>query len=133
MSLMRALLAAACLVCAAVPVRAAEPAVKSRVGPPGGTLLIVGGGAMGGLWDVFFGLAGGRESAIVVIPTAAATVEGEDSVLGVLRARGASKVSQLHTKDRVVDDSEEFCAPLRAARGVWITGGRQWQIGRAHV
>jgi cyanophycinase len=133
MNVMRALLAAACLVCAAVPVRAAAPAVTPRVGPPGGTLLIVGGGAMGGLWDVFLGLAGGRDSAIVVIPTAAATVEGEDAVLGVLRARGASKVTQLHTQDRAAADTEEFCAPLRAARGVWITGGRQWRLADAYL
>lgn len=133
MSVRRALLAVVFLAAGASPGSAAEPSPAPRVGPPAGTLLIVGGGSMGGLWDVFLGLAGGREAAIVVIPTAATTVEGEDAVLAVLRARGASKVTQLHTRDRAVAETDEFCAPLRSARGVWITGGRQWRLADAYL
>lgn len=112
---------------------AAENDPVTRAGPRHGTLLIVGGGAMGGLWDVFLRLAGGKDSEIVVIPTAATTVDGEDAVLGVLRTRGASRVTQLHTRDRSAADSEDFCAPLRSAKAVWITGGRQWRLTDAYL
>jgi len=118
---------------AAATSAAAESNPVTRAGPPRGTLLIVGGGAMGGLWDVFLRLAGGKESEIVVIPTAATTVDGEDAVLDVLRTRGAVRVTQLHTRDRSAADSEAFCAPLRSAKAVWITGGRQWRLTDAYL
>ena len=118
---------------AAATSAAAENNPVTRAGPPRGTLLIVGGGSMGGLWDVFLRLAGGNGSEIVVIPTAATTVDGEDAALGVLRARGAVRVTQLHTRDRTAADSEAFCAPLRTAKAVWITGGRQWRLTDAYL
>ena len=134
MSCHRARLRILLLVAFAVgPSAAAENNPVTRAGPPRGTLLIVGGGSMGGLWDVFLRLAGGNGSEIVVIPTAATTVDGEDAVLGVLRARGAVRVTQLHTRDRTAADSEAFCAPLRSAKAVWITGGRQWRLTDAYL
>ena len=134
MSGRRALLRGLCLAAlAAATSAAAENHPVTRSGPPRGTLLIVGGGAMGGLWDIFLRLSGGKDSEFVVIPTAAETVEGEDAVLGLLRARGAVRVTQLHTRDRATADSEAFCAPLRSARAVWITGGRQWRLSDAYL
>jgi len=134
MSCHRARLRILLLVAFAVgPSAAAENNPVTRAGPPRGTLLIVGGGSMGGLWDVFLRLAGGKDSEIVVIPTAATTVEGEDAVVGVLRTRGVSRVTQLHTRDRAAADSEAFCAPLRTAKAVWITGGRQWRLTDAYL
>jgi cyanophycinase len=50
-----------------------------------------------------------------------------------LRALGASHVTQLHTRDPKVADTEEFTAPLRTARAVWITGGRQWRLADAYL
>ena len=48
---------------------------------------------------------------------------------GRLRAHGARNVSWIHTKDRArADGDEELLAPLRAARGVWLGGGRQWNF-----
>ena len=49
MSVRRALLAVVFLAAGASPGYAAEPSSAPRVGPPAGTLLIVGGGSMGGL------------------------------------------------------------------------------------
>ena len=38
-------------------------------------------------------------------------------------------MSWIHTKDRArADGDEELLAPLRAARGVWLGGGRQWNF-----
>ena len=105
----------------------------AKVGPPQGKLLVVGGGTMGPLWDLFLQLAGGQDAPIVVIPTANETVAETDRAVETLRARGAAHVSQLHTHDRALADSEEFTAPLRAAKGVWITGGRQWRLADAYL
>jgi len=106
---------------------------ETKVGPPQGKLLVVGGGTMGPLWDMFLQLAGGREAAIVVIPTANETVTETDKAVEALRAHGATHVTQLHTRDRKLADGEEFTAPLRAAKGVWITGGRQWRLTDAYL
>ena len=38
------------------------------------------------------------------------------AVIEALRARGATNVVQLHTRDPKVADTEEFAAPLRTAR-----------------
>lgn len=102
-----------------------------RVGPPNGSLVVVGGGNMGPeILRRFVELAGGPEAPIVVIPTA-----GEDSVypanwsgLNGLKAVGATNLVIRHTKDRKVAESDSFLAPIRAARGVWFPGGRQWKL-----
>ena len=113
---------------------AAETAQSpTRVGPPNGALLIVGGGSMAGLWPVFLELAGGRDAEIVVIPTANETVATEDHTIATLRALGVKRVVQLHTRERAVADTEAFAAPLRSARGVWLTGGRQWRLADAYL
>lgn len=108
-------------------------AAEARVGPANGTLLIVGGGAMGELWPRFLALAGGRDAPIVVIPTANDPVREEDAVVATLRRLGVRHVTQLHTRDPKVADTPEFTAPLREARAVWITGGRQWRLADAYL
>jgi cyanophycinase len=109
------------------------PAADTKVGPARGTLLIVGGGSMTHLWPVFLELAGGKDAAIVVIPTANEPVAPEDRTLAMLRALGATQVTQLHTRDPKVADTEEFTAPLRTARAVWFTGGRQWRLADSYL
>lgn len=92
---------------------------------------MVGGGNMGPeILQRFVALAGGPDARIVVIPTA-----GEDSVypadwtgLNGLKAAGARRLTVLHTKDRRIADSDSFIAPIRAARGIWFPGGRQWRL-----
>ena len=110
-----------------------ETKAATRVGPANGSLMIVGGGSMAGLWPVFLELAGGSEAEIVVIPTANETVAAEDRTVASLRALGVKRVVQLHTRDRATADTMEFVAPLRTARGVWITGGRQWRLADAYL
>jgi len=105
---------------------------ETQVRPVRGTLLIVGGGSMAKLWPEFLALAGGRDAAIVVIPTADETVTADERSVAALRALGATRVTQLHTRDPKVADTEEFVAPLRTARAVWITGGRQWRLADAY-
>ena len=110
---------------------AAEP--TTQVGPASGALLVVGGGSMAKLWPVFLELAGGKDAPIVVIPTAGENVAGDDSAVKALRVLGATQVVQLHTRDPKEADTEAFATPLRTARAVWISGGRQWRLADSYL
>jgi cyanophycinase len=88
---------------------------------------------MSKLWPEFIALAGGTEAPIVVIPTANEKVEDTDKAVAALRALGMNHVLQLHSRDRAIADSEAFVLPLRTARGVWLTGGRQWRLADAYL
>lgn len=109
----------------------AAPLGAQTVGPPKGTVMVVGGGALGPeLYARFIAAAGGPDALIIDVPTA-----GGDSVYppdwrgtaGLKRA-GARNVVVLHTIDRKLADSDSFVAPLRRAGGVWFEGGRQWHL-----
>ena len=101
------------------------------VGPPTGTVMVVGGGVVGPeLVARFIAAAGGPDALIVDVPTA-----GGDSVYpatysgaNFLKAGGARNVVYLHTTDNKVANSDEFSAVLKRAGGVWFEGGRQWHL-----
>lgn len=116
--------------CTRAPVGGGAP-THARVGPARGSLVVVGGGVMGPeVLQRFLQLAGGPDAPLVVIPTA-----GEDSIypadwrgLNGLKAAGATHLTIRHTVDRAVAESDSFVAAIRAARGVWLPGGRQWRL-----
>ena len=101
------------------------------VGPPHGTVIVVGGGAMGPeIYQAFIKAAGGPDALIVDVPTAdgQATYPADWSgTRGWLRA-GASHVVVLHTTDRKLADSDSFATVLQHAGGVWFEGGRQFHL-----
>jgi len=107
-------------------------------GPPKGTLVIVGGGALEGtgILERFIQLAGGPDASFVIVPTAGGnrTADGavraykEEDVVGPWVKRGIKNVRMLHTHDPKVADTEAFAAALRGADAVWFNGGRQWNI-----
>ena len=107
-------------------------------GPPKGTLVIVGGGALEGtgILERFIQLAGGPDASFVIVPTAGGnrTADGavraykEEDVVGPWVKRGIKNVRMLHTHDPKVADTEAFAAVLRGADAVWFNGGRQWNI-----
>lgn len=109
------------------------------VGPSNGSLVIGGGGTLDTvIWKRFLELAGGPEAPIVIVPTASSFADRYCSTddcpaVKVLRSVGAKNVSVVHTNDRDVADSDEFVAPLKRARGVWITGGNQWRLVAAYI
>lgn len=108
----------------------AAHAQSPRVGPPKGTVIVVGGGQAGPeIWSRFLAAAGGPDALIIDVPTA-----GGDSVYpnhrappGLYRA-GAKNIVVLHTIDRSVADADSFVAVLKKAGGVWFDGGRQWHL-----
>ena len=125
--------------------QAQEPASQNATkdlpeyGPANGTLVIVGGGALGGtgIREKFVSLAGGPDAPIVVVPTAGGNRNAkgeliayhEEEVLASWKKElGLTNVRMLHTPDPKVADTEEFVKPLREAKGVWFVGGRQWNL-----
>jgi cyanophycinase len=83
----------------------------------------------------FIELAGGPEAPIVVVPTAGGAEDYDQlcSCLNLLRQNGATNLTVLHTRDPAEADTEVFVRPLRRARGVWFTGGRQWRIADSYL
>jgi cyanophycinase len=112
------------------------PEAESR-GPGKGTLLIIGGNASEIFYEKFMELAGGPDAPIVVIPTATTSEELSPEDLEDFRnsfvKRGFRQVTVLHTRDREVANSEEFVLPIREARGVWFSGGRQWRHADSYL
>ncbi len=105
------------------------------IGPPQGTLLIDGGNNQGEAMNTFFSLVGDPEAPMVVIPTAGSDKScGPDSPAAEsLRKRGAKNVTVLHTRERTAANSPEFTSPLKAAKGVWISGGKQGYLAQAYL
>ncbi len=115
---------------------AQEPAAAAAisepvVGPPNGSLVIVGGSMRDpAILRRFIELAGGPDALIVVVPTAGGGDEYDSSHRGLnaWREAGATNLTVLHTIDPAEADTEAFVAPLREAGGVWFEGGRQWRL-----
>lgn len=114
--------------------RSSAPASRSastQVGPTKGTVIVVGGGAMGPeIYGKFIEAAGGPNALIIDVPTA-----GGDSVYGQdapgtrgWKQAGAKNVYVLHTTDRKLADSDSFAAVVAKAGGVWFEGGRQYHL-----
>lgn len=105
----------------------AEGAV--RVGPARGTVIVVGGGAMGPeIFNAFIAAAGGPDALILDVPNA-----GGDTVVAPTtgqpwRSAGAKNVAVLFTRDRRLADTDSFTAAIGRAGGVWFEGGRQFHL-----
>lgn len=105
------------------------------VGPPRGSLVIVGGAMRDpAILRRFIELAGGPDAPIVVVPTAGGGEEYDDSHGGLRAWRevGATNLTVLHSSDPAEADTEAFVSPLREAGGVWFEGGRQWRLVDAY-
>jgi cyanophycinase len=105
--------------------------MAAEYGPTNGHLVIVGGAMKDpAIVERFIELAGGPEVPIVVIPTAGGNDHYDQYWTGLrqFKEAGVKNITVLHTKDRNVADSEEFVKPIREARGVWFSGGRQWRL-----
>ena len=105
------------------------------VGPDSGSLLIVGGALKDEhIFNRFIELAGGVDAPIVVIPTAGGKQNYSQNAgnANTFRALGATNVVVVHTNDKTEANSEAFIKPLRLAKGIWFSGGRQWRLVDAY-
>lgn len=106
------------------------------IGPEKGTLVIVGGAMQDpAIVKRFIDLAGGPDAPIVIIPTAGDADEYDQywSGLKQWRDNGATNLTVVHTRDRKAADTEAFVKPIRAARGVFFAGGRQWRLADSYL
>jgi cyanophycinase len=109
---------------------------QTKVGPPNGTVIVVGGGGQGPeIFARLIAAAGGPDALILDVPTA-----GGDSVYPAdwrgqngLRTAGAKNVKVLHTRDRKLADSDEWLAQFKDAKGVWFEGGRHYHLVDAYA
>jgi cyanophycinase len=100
-----------------------------KVGPPRGTLVVVGGGSMGPeIYKAFIDAAGGPDATIIDIPNAGGADSVSPNTGQPWRTAGAKNVVVRFTRDRRVADSDTFTAVIRRAGGVWFEGGRQFHI-----
>ncbi len=110
--------------------------LAQEIGPANGTLVIVGGAMRDpAIIEKFLDLAGGPDVPIVVIPTAGGGEHYDQYWRGLrqFKEAGATNLTVLHTKDREVADSDTFVHPIREARGVWFSGGRQWRLTDSYL
>ena len=121
---------------ASLPATVPAPASAQQVGPENGSLIVAGGALRDpAVFQRFVELAGGPSAPVVVIPTAG----GADAYDQFFQGRrpfenaGARHVTVLHTYDPQVADTDAFAEPLRQARGVWFTGGRQWRLADSYL
>jgi cyanophycinase-like exopeptidase len=106
------------------------------VGPEYGHLVIIGGNLQSeSIYQRIISLAGGPDASIVVVPTAGGedTYDQNFTTAVAFRNYGANNVTVLHTYDPAVADTDEFIAPLLAAKGVFFGGGRQWRLVDAYA
>jgi len=111
---------------------------KSTTSPrvsPKGALMIHGGGRLTRDFIRRFGqLAGGRNAKIVFIPTAmGGDIDPKTHSTGWLKQVGFKNITVLHTKSPKVANSKDFIAPLKEAKAIWLSGGRQWRTADAYL
>ncbi len=114
----------------------AQTSVATRVGPPRGTVIVVGGGALGQeITDEFIKAAGGPDALIIDVPNAGGAASyGQDAPgARMWKNAGARNVHVLFTTDRKLADSDSFVALLKHAGGVWFEGGRQFHLVDAYA
>ena len=100
-----------------------------KVGPARGTVVVVGGGAMGPeIYKAFIDAAGGPDALILDVPNAGGDSVPSRNAGQPWRNNGAKNVVVLFTKDRRIADSDSFTAIIRKAGGVWFEGGRQFRL-----
>ena len=110
---------------------AAGGAVK--VGPPHGTVIVVGGGGMGPeVYKAFIDAAGGPDALIVDVPNAGGGDTVPTNTGNAWRTNGAKNVVVYFTKDRKVADSDSMVAILKKS-GRHLVRGRPAVPPRARL
>lgn len=112
---------------------------KQTTGPVNGSLILVGGHLSdSSIYHKFMELSGGPDAPIVLVLTAASddllnegkyVIEAEHR----FREQGFNNITLLHTRDTLIANTDSFINPIKNARGLWFTGGRQWRLVDAYM
>lgn len=96
---------------------APEPA--SRLG---GSLILHGGGKLDQrVRDTFVELAGGDKAKLVIIPSAAGQIDGEEELLKNWKSYTVASINVLHADSRDMSESDAILQTLQAATGFGST------------
>ncbi|MCP4190115.1 MAG: cyanophycinase [Planctomycetaceae bacterium] len=114
-----------------------DPFPAKQPQPPivkNGTLIAIGGDGMpAGIIDRFVELAGGKESSIIVLPTAMPDpIRKQNGMANKFRKAGAGQVTVLPQRSLAEVESAESLNAFREATGIWFGGGRQWRFVDAY-
>ena len=116
---------------------AQNDAMHRTKGPDNGTLLIIGGRASDIFYEKFKELIGGADQPIVVIPTASTSNKIVQKRLDRYKMsfsdRGFTNVTVMHTRNPEEANTTAFVDPLKKAKGVWFSGGRQWRHADSYL
>lgn len=107
--------------------------------PVKGKLILTGGAFTKEGIKAFVESAGGPEANFIFVPSASSGIklesgyiwEPKDSTrekidsfeMELAKMFGVKKITLLHTVDKSIADSKQFCAPLKKANGVWLGPG----------
>jgi cyanophycinase len=78
--------------------------------------------------DRFVAVCGGRQAAIVVIPTASSLPDAGDRYVRLFKEIGVREATSLPFESRADCERSEWLEVLRAADGVFLTGGNQLRL-----
>ncbi len=109
----------------------AAEAAQSRPQPQGHLVLNGGGGEADPFWPRIFELAGGKDAAIVILPTASERAETGQEYVDELKALGATGMRSIELRTREDAAKPEFLSAIAAAKVIFFTGGDQSKITAA--
>jgi cyanophycinase len=111
---------------------ASAAALGASTTPPKGHLVLNGGaGEAEPFWTRIFELAGGKDAAIVILPTASERAETGQEYVEELRVLGATGMRAIELRVREDASRPEFLAAIAAAKVIFFTGGDQSKITAA--
>ena len=115
---------------AGAPGLAAE-SVAAAPQPKGHLVLNGGGGESDPFWPTIFRLAGGKDAAIVILPTASERAEAGQEYVDELKAMGATGMQAIELRQREDASKPEYLSAIAAAKVIFFTGGDQAKITAA--
>jgi cyanophycinase len=122
-----------------------------------GALILSGGGGTSresfgtGVVEEFVALAGGPDAKFVFIPTASSGLKLDSGLIyeppdsdtpapntaeferALAEMYGVRRIHILHTRSRATANSEKFVAALKAADGVWLSGGNAGRLASTYL
>lgn len=109
----------------------AAEAAQLRPQPKGHLVLNGGGGEADPFWPRIFELAGGKDAAIVILPTASERAETGQEYVDELKVLGATGMRAIELRTREDAAKPEFLSAIAAAKVIFFTGGDQSRITAA--
>lgn len=113
----------------------AQKSVTSEM-PKKGYLILCGSEANSIAWQKFIELSGGTGANYLVIPTSVSdqdVIKVTQQMINSCKRRGLVHVEVLHTRSKVIANSDSLVAKIETANGVWLNGGSTLNYAEAYL